>query len=62
MGEVEKLYAWVDRTPLPIPTLSVDGPATIIFKFKEPGNTVRWISLIALIWLLIQIFILMMIV
>jgi predicted dehydrogenase len=35
MGPVERVYAWIDRTPV-IPTKYVDAPATIMFQFKAP--------------------------
>ena len=35
MGDVERVYAWVDRSPT-IPTKYVDAPATIMFQFKSP--------------------------
>lgn len=34
MGEVEKVYAWIDNSPI-LPTLNVDAPATIMVKFKS---------------------------
>jgi len=33
MGEVERVYAWIDRSKV-IPTKYVDAPATIMFQFK----------------------------
>jgi len=35
MGEVERVYGWIDRTP-DLPGVSVDAPATIMFQFKSP--------------------------
>lgn len=35
MGEVEQVYAWIDRSRI-MPTKYVDGPATIMFQFKAP--------------------------
>jgi predicted dehydrogenase len=35
MGPVERVCAWIDKTPVII-TKSVDGPATIMLKFKDP--------------------------
>jgi len=35
LGEVERVYAWIDRTPV-LPTKYVDAPATIMFQFKSP--------------------------
>lgn len=35
MGEVERVYAWIDRSPV-VPTKYVDAPATIMFQFKAP--------------------------
>ena len=35
MGEVERVYAWIDRSPV-VPTKSLDAPATIMFQFKSP--------------------------
>jgi predicted dehydrogenase len=35
MGEVERVYAWIDRSPV-APQMAVDAPATIMFQFKEP--------------------------
>ncbi len=34
MGEVERVYAWIDRTRV-IPTKHLDAPATIMFQFKS---------------------------
>lgn len=34
MGEVEKVYAWIDRSTV-VPTKYVDAPATIMFQFKK---------------------------
>lgn len=34
MGEVERVYAWIDRTRV-VPTKHVDAPATIMFQFKH---------------------------
>lgn len=40
MGEVERVYAWMDSTPvgsgIPMRVAQVDAPATIMFQFKEP--------------------------
>lgn len=33
MGEVARVYAWIDRTPV-VPTKYLDAPATIMFQFK----------------------------
>jgi predicted dehydrogenase len=33
MGEVERVYAWIDRSRI-IPTKYVDAPATMMFQFK----------------------------
>ncbi len=33
MGEVKRVYAWIDRSPV-VPTKYVDAPATIMFEFK----------------------------
>ena len=33
MGEVERVYAWIDRSKI-IPTKYVDAPATMMFQFK----------------------------
>jgi predicted dehydrogenase len=35
MGPVERVYAWIDNSPLP-QGVSIDAPATIMFKFKAP--------------------------
>jgi predicted dehydrogenase len=35
MGEVERIYAWIDRSPV-VPTRYLDAPATIMFQFKAP--------------------------
>jgi len=35
MGEVERVFAWMDRSPV-IPTRYVDAPATIMIQFKSP--------------------------
>jgi predicted dehydrogenase len=35
MGEVERVYAWIDRSPV-APQMVVDAPATIMFQFKAP--------------------------
>jgi predicted dehydrogenase len=35
MGEVERVYAWIDSTPEAL-IGSVDAPATIMFQFKAP--------------------------
>jgi len=35
MGEVERVYAWIDRSPV-VPTKYLDAPATIMFQFKAP--------------------------
>ena len=35
MGEVEKVYAWIDKSPI-LPTLNADAPATIMVQFKSP--------------------------
>jgi len=35
MGDVERVYAWIDRSRV-IPTKYVDAPATIMFQFKSP--------------------------
>ena len=34
MGDVERVYAWIDRTPV-VPTKYLDAPATIMFQFKS---------------------------
>jgi predicted dehydrogenase len=40
MGPVEKVYAWIDRSPVsglvPRRVAEVDAPATIMFQFKAP--------------------------
>jgi predicted dehydrogenase len=40
MGPVERVYAWIDRSPvggvIPQQLASVDAPATIMFQFKSP--------------------------
>ena len=35
MGEVERVYAWIDQSPI-MPQMYVDAPATIMFQFKAP--------------------------
>jgi predicted dehydrogenase len=35
MGEVERVYAWIDRSSV-VPTKYLDAPATIMFQFKAP--------------------------
>ena len=35
MGEVERVYAWIDRSPV-VPTKTLDAPATVMFQFKGP--------------------------
>ena len=35
MGEVERVCAWIDRSPV-APTVFIDAPATVMFKFKAP--------------------------
>jgi len=35
MGEVERVYAWIDRSPV-VPTKYLDAPAVIMFQFKSP--------------------------
>lgn len=35
MGEVERVYAWIDRTP-DLPGVVLDAPATVMFQFKAP--------------------------
>jgi predicted dehydrogenase len=35
MGEVERVYAWIDRTP-DLPGVYIDAPATVMFQFKAP--------------------------
>jgi predicted dehydrogenase len=34
MGEVERVYAWMDRSPI-VPTKYLDAPATVMFQFKS---------------------------
>lgn len=34
-GPVERVYAWIDKTPL-MPGISIDAPATIMFQYKAP--------------------------
>jgi predicted dehydrogenase len=40
MGEVERVYAWMDKSPvgggIPRRVAEVDAPATIMFQFKSP--------------------------
>jgi predicted dehydrogenase len=40
MGAVERVYAWIDRSPVdwktPMRIAGVDAPATIMFQFKSP--------------------------
>ena len=40
MGDVERVYAWLDKSPAPesypIQGATVDAPATIMFQFKAP--------------------------
>jgi predicted dehydrogenase len=40
MGEVERVYAWMDKSPvgggIPRRAAEVDAPATIMFQFKSP--------------------------
>ncbi|MEW6718423.1 MAG: Gfo/Idh/MocA family oxidoreductase [Chloroflexota bacterium] len=40
LGEVERVYAWIDHSPVgglvPMSFASVDAPATIMFQFKSP--------------------------
>lgn len=36
MGEVDRVYAWIDRSPVGVPMHHVDAPATIMFQFKSP--------------------------
>jgi predicted dehydrogenase len=40
MGEVERVYAWMDTSPvgggIPLRVAQVDAPATIMFQFKSP--------------------------
>ena len=35
MGEVERVTAWIDKSPV-VPTKTLDAPATIMFQFKAP--------------------------
>jgi len=35
MGEAERVYAWIDRSPV-VPTKYLDAPAVIMFQFKSP--------------------------
>ena len=35
MGEVRRVYAWIDRSPV-VPTKYLDAPAAIMFQFKSP--------------------------
>ncbi len=35
MGEVKRVYAWIDRTSI-VPTKYLDAPATIMCQFKSP--------------------------
>ena len=35
MGEVERVTAWIDESPV-VPTKTLDAPATIMFQFKSP--------------------------
>lgn len=35
LGPVERVYAWIDKTPV-APGINVDAPATIMFQFKAP--------------------------
>jgi predicted dehydrogenase len=35
MGDVARVYAWIDRSPV-VPTKYLDAPATIMFQFKAP--------------------------
>ncbi len=35
MGAVERVTAWIDRSPA-APTIYIDAPATVMFKFKAP--------------------------
>ena len=35
MGEVERVYAWIDKSPV-VPTKFLDAPALIMFQFKSP--------------------------
>jgi predicted dehydrogenase len=40
MGKVERVYAWMDSSPVrpdfPMPGAETDAPATIMFQFKSP--------------------------
>lgn len=40
MGQVERVYAWIDSSPvggiIPTSVARVDAPATIMFQFKDP--------------------------
>jgi predicted dehydrogenase len=42
MGPVERVYAWIDRSPvgglIPHKLATVDAPATIMFQFKSPRH------------------------
>jgi len=35
LGEVERVYAWIDHSPI-FPGVQADAPATIMFQFKSP--------------------------
>lgn len=35
MGEVDRVYAWIDRSSAGVPTQYVDAPAVIMFQFKR---------------------------
>jgi predicted dehydrogenase len=35
MGDIEKVYAWIDRSTI-LPGFRADAPATIMFQFKSP--------------------------
>jgi predicted dehydrogenase len=35
MGEVKRVYAWLDQSPVVAPVIHVDAPATIMFQFKS---------------------------
>jgi predicted dehydrogenase len=35
MGDVTRVYAWIDRSPV-LPTKVVDAPATVMFQFESP--------------------------
>ncbi len=37
MGEVQRVHAWIDRSPV-VPTKALDAPATIMFQFKAPSR------------------------